>query len=47
MIAGADSIDDLDVLRHGGMTELFGGIRACTVPKLVTQGGDLVFPWCL
>jgi hypothetical protein len=28
MIAGADSIDDLDVLRHGGMGELFGGIRA-------------------
>ena len=28
MIAGADCIEDLDVLRHGGMTELFGGIRA-------------------
>lgn len=28
MITGADSIDDLDVLRHGGMTELFDGIRA-------------------
>jgi hypothetical protein len=28
MIAGADSIDDLDVLRHGAMGELFGGIRA-------------------
>ncbi len=28
MIAGADSIDDLDVLHHGGMTELFGGVRA-------------------
>jgi hypothetical protein len=28
MIAGADSIDDLDVVRHGGMTELFGGVRA-------------------
>jgi hypothetical protein len=28
MIAGADCIDDLDVLRHGGMTELFGGVRA-------------------
>ena len=27
MIAGADCIDDLDVLRHGGMGELFGGIR--------------------
>jgi hypothetical protein len=28
MAAGADSIDDLDVLRHGAMTEVFGGIRA-------------------
>lgn len=28
MAAGADSIDDLDVLRHGGMDKLFGGIRA-------------------
>jgi hypothetical protein len=28
MIAGADSIDDLDVLRHGGMSKMFGGIRA-------------------
>ena len=28
MIAGADSIDDLDVLRHGAMGTLFGGVRA-------------------
>jgi len=28
MLAGADSIDDLEVLRHGGMAKLFGGIRA-------------------
>ena len=28
MIAGADSIDDLDVLRHGAMPGLFGGVRA-------------------
>ncbi|WP_409471630.1 IS1380 family transposase [Streptomyces sp. HC307] len=28
MIAGADSIDDLDVLRHGGLSRLFGGVRA-------------------
>lgn len=28
MVAGADSIDDLDLLRHGGMARLFGGIRA-------------------
>ena len=28
MAAGADSIDDMDVLRHGAMPELSGGIRA-------------------
>jgi hypothetical protein len=28
MIAGADSIDDLDAMRHGGMAELFGGVYA-------------------
>jgi Transposase DDE domain group 1 len=28
MLAGADSIDDLDRLRHGAMGRLFGGIRA-------------------
>ena len=28
MVAGADCIDDLDLLRHGGMSRLFGGIRA-------------------
>ena len=28
MLAGADSIDDLDVLRHGGMGRLLGGLRA-------------------
>jgi hypothetical protein len=28
MIAGADSIDDMDVLRHGALPALFGGIRA-------------------
>jgi hypothetical protein len=28
MAAGADSIDDMDVLRHGAMGELFGGVRA-------------------
>jgi Transposase DDE domain group 1 len=28
MAAGADSIDDMDVLRHGAMGELFDGIRA-------------------
>ncbi|HEY7429897.1 MAG TPA: IS1380 family transposase, partial [Streptosporangiaceae bacterium] len=28
MAAGADSIDDMELLRHGAMTALFGGIRA-------------------
>lgn len=28
MIAGADSIDDMDLLRHGAMARLFTGIRA-------------------
>ena len=30
MIAGADSISDLDVLRHGGMGRVFSGARAAT-----------------
>src|SRR3954451_11594210 len=28
MLTGADSIDDLDVVRHGGMAGLFGGVYA-------------------
>jgi hypothetical protein len=28
MVAGADSISDMDVLRHGGMSRLFDGVRA-------------------
>ena len=28
MVAGADSIDDMDLLRHGGMKRLFTGVRA-------------------
>ena len=28
MAAGADSIDGMDLLRHGAMTALFGGVRA-------------------
>jgi hypothetical protein len=28
MLAGADSIDDMDLLRHGGMGRLFSGVRA-------------------
>jgi hypothetical protein len=28
MVAGADSINDMDLLRHGALPDLFGGIRA-------------------
>src|SRR5918992_1595947 len=28
MLAGADSIDDMDLLRHGAIPATFGGIRA-------------------
>ena len=28
LFAGADSIDDMDLLRHGGMGRLFTGVRA-------------------
>ena len=28
MVAGADSIDDMGLLRHGALPDLFGGIRA-------------------
>ena len=28
MVAGADSIDDMDLLRHGAMDRLFTGVRA-------------------
>ena len=28
MVAGADSITDMDLLRHGGMARLFDGVRA-------------------
>jgi len=28
MVAGADSIEDMDLLRHGGMSRLFDGVRA-------------------
>ncbi|MCY0924601.1 MULTISPECIES: hypothetical protein [unclassified Streptomyces] len=28
MVAGGDSIDGLDVLRHDGLPKLFGGVRA-------------------
>jgi hypothetical protein len=28
MVAGADSIDDLNVVRHGGMATMFAGVYA-------------------
>jgi len=28
MVAGGDSIDDLDVIRHGALPRIFGGTRA-------------------
>jgi Transposase DDE domain group 1 len=40
MITGADSIDDLDVLRHGGMDTLFGGIRAPSTLGSFLRGFD-------
>ena len=32
MAAGADGIDDMNLLRHGAMADLFGGIRAPSTP---------------
>jgi hypothetical protein len=32
MAAGAGSIDDMDLLRHGAMPDLFGGLRAPSTP---------------
>lgn len=40
MIAGADCIDDLDVLRHGGMDKLFGGVRAPSTLGSFLRGFD-------
>ena len=37
---GADSIDDMDLLRHGGMLRLFEHIRACGCREL----GHLMLP---
>jgi hypothetical protein len=32
MIAGADSIDDMGLLRHGALPALFGGVWAPSIP---------------
>jgi hypothetical protein len=45
MVAGADSIDDLEVIRHGALPELFGGIRAPST--LGTFLGDLPGAMCV
>ncbi|WP_344570945.1 transposase, partial [Streptomyces axinellae] len=48
MVAGADSIDDLAVLRHGAMPALFGGVRAPSTPgtflRAFTHGHALQLP---
>ena len=38
MVAGADSIDDMDLLRHGGMARLFTGLRAPTTLGAFLRG---------
>jgi len=38
MVAGADSIDDMDLLRHGGMARLFSGVRAPTTLGAFLRG---------
>jgi hypothetical protein len=48
MVAGADSIDDLGVIRHGALPELFGGIRAPSTLGTFLRGFTwalLTFPW--
>ena len=46
MVAGADSIQDMDLLRHGGMDRLFDGVRAPstlgTFPRSFTCGTQTV-----
>ena len=46
MAAGADSIDDLDLLRHGGMPELFGGVYAALVDRCVAGFRSLQPTYC-
>lgn len=52
MAAGADSIDDMDRLRHGGLPRLFAGVRAPSTLVLrrgsFADGHRLVDrAWCL
>jgi hypothetical protein len=37
MAAGADSIDDLDVIRAGGMKRLFGGVYAAATVGILLR----------
>jgi hypothetical protein len=41
MVVGADSIDDLGVIRHGALPGLFGGIRALSTWGTFLRG----FTW--
>jgi len=51
MCAGADSIDDLNVLRHGGMARLFGGVYVNIPARLAHRARRLIlhlpthWPW--
>ncbi len=53
MLAGADCIDDLDVLRHGGMGKVFSRVRAPStlgtfcVPSPSGTSGCAVRRWLL
>src|SRR3954470_3566593 len=38
MVAGADSIDDMDLLRHGGMDRVFTEVRAPTTLGTCLRG---------
>ncbi len=38
MVAGADSIEDMDLARHGGMPKVFAGCRAPTTLALIFAG---------
>jgi hypothetical protein len=40
MVAGADSIDDMGLLRHGAMTRTFGGVRAPSTLGSFLRGFD-------
>ena len=38
MLAGADSIDDMDLLRHGSMARFFDGVRAPSTLGVFLRG---------